>query len=78
MTGHALGAGMLLTMGAPAAGERDPAEAARAAAVTAALLAALERIAAADHPLPPVAGATPGELRAALDAAHRQDREAGT
>jgi hypothetical protein len=68
---------MLLAMGAPAAGDRDPTEAARAAAVAAALLTALDRIAAAD-PLPPVAGATPGELRAALDAARRQDREAGT
>jgi len=68
---------MLLAMGAPAAGDRDPTEAARAAAVAAALLTALDRIVAAD-PLPPVAGATPGELRAALDAARRQDREAGT
>jgi hypothetical protein len=77
VTGHTHGAGMLLAMGAPAAGDRDPAEAARAAAVAAALLAALERIATSD-PLPPVPGATPGELRAALDAARRRDREAGT
>lgn len=77
MTGHAVGAGMLLTMGAPAAGDRDPAEAAEAATVVAALLAACERIACAGR-VPPVSGATPGELRAALEAARRQDREAGT
>jgi hypothetical protein len=92
VTGDALDAGMLLTMGAPAAGDRDRAGWAGAGAVAAALVTACEHIEAGDR-LPAAAdldrtvaserirlgatGATASALRVAVEAVRPPTQEAG-